>query len=228
MTDPIYDRLMNLPLFKGAGAELITDFVEKTPLAFHRYEPGEIIASPDEVCTSVKCLIAGSAVCESVYCCETMRVAEVLDSGEVIGVEHLYGLDTKYGMSVKAHTRCGIMEFDKTNYIRLLVSSQLLLVNFLNYLSRQAQNSLNALRWHEILNQDAELSCLVQTVTSPRAREIRIQFLHEPIRRVFENKNGRGTVTIDRLIEDGLVVLENDHVLFIPSRANLISAFHRE
>lgn len=226
--DSFYDRLMNLPLFKGAGRELITEVVEKTPLQFQRFEERETIVKPDDKCLAVKCLMTGSVKCETSYYNGLMTISEVIDSEDVIGIENLYGLDTNYNMTVSAQSRCGIMEFTKSSYTRLIQSSQLLLINYINYLSRKAQNGQNALKWHLMRELDSRMSYLVQVTTSPRGRDIRIHTAGESIRAFFENGQSERKKSLDSLERNGLIVFEDSTTIFVPSRSAIIDAFHKE
>lgn len=224
----MYEKLMSLPLFKGASQEMIHNFAEKTPLEFSRYEDRQTVIRPSDVCASVKCLISGTVVKEQNLCCGEISLREYFGAGVVLGVERLFGLDTKYGCRVKAVDSCGIMEFPKKHYVQLLQSSQLFMINYLNYLSRLAQNCANSLRKYRYGNMESELGFLIQTATSPLAEKIEIESADKPIWDLFGRDEREGIRKSENLTRRGAVEILSDKVLLIPSRAALLDIFDED
>ena len=226
--DSMYERLMGLPLFKGASTELIHSFAEKTPLRFTTYKPGETIVRERDNCSTVKCVVSGSVVCEHHLFNGAMTVREFLDAGVVLAVEHLFGLDTRYGICVKANSQCGIMEFSKKQYMQLLQTHNLVLLNYLNYLARRAQNCEHALSSHTMKNISSELSFLVQVSSNVDGHDIDIETSGTPIIEVLSGGERAEDRDFEELIKNGFIEILSDYKIKIPSRKLLLDYFSNE
>ncbi|MDE6006845.1 MAG: cyclic nucleotide-binding domain-containing protein [Muribaculaceae bacterium] len=224
----IYERLVNLPIFKGAGKELITSFVEKTPLDFISYYPGEVIIEENRPCDEVICLVSGSVRRRRYFCAGQLIVNDVLHAGSMLGLENLYGLHTKFGMNIVADSEVGVMQFDKHNLFHWLLNSKLLLINTLNYLSRNAQNGTDALMSHGMREIESELSYLVQIATSPSSTNISITTPNIPIEEFMAPQGKTHRPLLNRLIESGLITMPDSHTIDIASRCALLDAFREE
>lgn len=224
----MYERLMNLPIFKGAGEELINDIAETTPLEFMRYEPGEIVVSDNDVCEEVICLMSGSVRLIKKYCFDKIEISEIIGKGNVIGIDHLFGLHKHFGMKVEAIDEVGVMKLSKNHYLRLIQGSKLLLINFLNLVSRHAQNSDDALRSHDLTDANSELSYLIQVSTSPEAQSIEVYTPGKRLADILIPTDNNTLGLLNKLEADGLIIQKDFDKIVIPSRAGLLDAYRRE
>lgn len=145
----MYEMLMELPIFKGAGKEHISKFVEKTPVEFKTFHHGEVIASPDEECKGLLLVLRGKVrICydtvlnKNKVVGESLRVPllkEVRGSGSAIGIDLLYGLSSKYNCTVYSEDKTDLLYITKAQLQSLLMQEPLYLVNAMNILSRNSQ-----------------------------------------------------------------------------------------
>lgn len=224
----IYERLVNLPIFKGASRDFINTFAEKTPLDFIRYSHGDVIIDDDRACHEVICLVSGAVRRKRSFCAGDLIVNDVLHAGAMLGLENLYGLHTKFDMTVSAVDEAGIMQFSKNKFFYWLHNSKLLLLNFLNYLSRCAQNGADALMSHGMRAVDSELSYLIQIATYPSSTDISITSTSCPIEEFLAPHGRTHRAILDQLAEQGLIQLIDANTINIPSRSALLEAFREE
>lgn len=223
--DSMYERLMCLPLFKGAGRDMIHAIAEKIPLDFTIYQPGQTIIKERAACSSVMCLVSGSIICEHHLFHDTLTIRERFESGGVIAVEHLFGLDTTVGMNVKADTRCGIMQFPKKQYMQLLQSNHLLLLNYLNYICKRAQLSENALKRHHMRSILSELAFLIEISTCSSARDIELECSSLPLAEILGGGSSDGYAALRELHNSGHIHIISDYKIKITSRQDLLDIF---
>ncbi len=143
--DSMYAMIMSLPLFKGISREQVSSFLEKTNLAFRTYHKGEVVFRPGDVCRDVRYLIGGNL--ELRHTCFSGRciVVETLAAGSVIGVDRLFGLNTRFESRAECQGMVDMMWFSKEQFLQLLHSDEIYLINFLNYLSLRAQKPVDIL-----------------------------------------------------------------------------------
>ncbi|MDE6392178.1 MAG: cyclic nucleotide-binding domain-containing protein [Muribaculaceae bacterium] len=221
----MFETLMSLPLFKGASHEQIALFVEKTHLSFNSYEPGEMIVAASDVCRNVCCLLSGTMSLEHPVFFGNIIVREVVGQGRFLGVEKLFGLDNRFSMSARALVKCGIMEFSKNQYLTLLQSNQIFLMNSLNYISRYAQKceSVIAEGYHDSLL--SVIVHIIETRTSAESRRICIESTRVPLLEYLSSVVSSASSQLDSLCDAGLVRSVTDYKLEILSREQLINAY---
>ncbi|MDE6143106.1 MAG: cyclic nucleotide-binding domain-containing protein, partial [Muribaculaceae bacterium] len=137
---------MDLPLFKGVGKDHISLFLEKTNIGFHNYESGERIVETGDVVRMVRFIISGEV--RIIHRLEeaSLTVEERCGFGKVLGADRLFGMETGYPYDVVAVGKTSVMEFSKEQYINLLHSDNIYMLNFFNYLSLRAQRPVDCLR----------------------------------------------------------------------------------
>lgn len=210
-----YEKLMDLTLFKGATTEMIHSFAEKTPLSFYKVAPGDIIAATDDLCSSLRCLVSGRVEVEHPLFDGNLSLFETLGPGVVIGLKHLYGLDTHFCCNYLAVDTCGIMEFDKANFIQLIQNNNLILVNYLNYLSLYAQKPISILRDADPRSSSLFLPTLLKGLTCRNAENITLVSHKMPIVLFLEKIFNISEVALEKMIERGAVSLKSDHRLVV-------------
>ena len=137
----MYETIMELPLFKGIGEEQLSLLLEKTSVEFLKYEDGETIATAKEKVESIDFILSGRV--RQTYHLEnfSLCVDEILGKGMVLGALHLYGLTTTYTADSVALGRVSLMRIYKSDYMNILQSDRIYILNFVNYLSAAAQKS---------------------------------------------------------------------------------------
>lgn len=143
----MYETIMDLPLFKGTSHVQISDFLEFTHLNFLRYEENELIVKGGTPCHDLVFLLSGSASVEVPVLNGQATVHIILGLGSVIGANHLFGMHTDYPDDVRALETTSVMQIMKHQYLELLKTDNIYLINYLNYLSYRAQSH------HEMLSQ---------------------------------------------------------------------------
>ena len=135
----MYETIMELPLFKGIGEEQLSQLLEKTSVEFLKFEDGDKIADADDLVKAVDFILAGRVRLTHTLENFSIGVDEILGKGAVLGAIHLYGLDTTYGASSNALGRVSLMRISKSDYMKILLSDGIYMLNFVNYLSAAAQ-----------------------------------------------------------------------------------------
>lgn len=130
---------MELPLFKGIGEEQLSLLLEKTSVEFLKYEDGDTIAEASEPVKSVDFILNGRV--RQTFTLENFSIGidEILGKGGVLGALHLFGLDTTYGATSVALGKVSILRISKSDYMNILLSHKIYMINFVNYLSAAAQ-----------------------------------------------------------------------------------------
>ncbi|MDE6443105.1 MAG: cyclic nucleotide-binding domain-containing protein [Muribaculaceae bacterium] len=171
----MYETIMDLPLFKGVGKDHVSQFLEKTPIMFCNYRDGEIISTPGEEVKMIKFIISGEVkICNTLESLD-LTVVERSGSGRVLGADRLFGISTGYPFKIIAAGNTSIMQFKKEQYMNLLYSDRIYMLNFFNYLSLRAQRPTEAVSIFAEGDITGILRRMVAILTDPVAKEVSIE-----------------------------------------------------
>ena len=135
----MYETIMELPLFKGIGEEQLSHMLEKTCVNFKKYEGGEEIAKARDNVKNVDFILSGKVKVLYKMSHYPVEVEEILGKGSILGARHLFGMDTTYCGDLLAMTKVSLMRIDKSEYMNILQSDRIYMLNYVNYISAALQ-----------------------------------------------------------------------------------------
>lgn len=170
----MYDTIMELPLFKGIGEDQLSQLLEKTSIEFLKYTDGEIIANAKTPVKAVDFIIKGKV--KNTYRMENfpIRIEEVIGEGSMLGAMRLYGIDPTHAATITAVGNVSIMRIEKSQYMNILQSDRIYILNFVNYLAAAAQKSQAMMLDQQYPSIGRTLDTLAYSVASKRAESVKI------------------------------------------------------
>lgn len=139
--ESMYQTLMELPLFHGVSYQRLSEIVGSYPLHFIKYTPGQTIVRRGEQCTHINSIVSGGVRFTITSADGRFRVSQTLEAPDVIAPDFFFGRNTTYPGDAVSVGNVGIMQIEKHDYLRIANSDEVLLYNFLNILSMNAQLS---------------------------------------------------------------------------------------
>lgn len=136
------DVLLSLQLFSGASTQKIQQVVGKHKFHFLKYTDGEQMIAAGDPCTHLRFVISGQVRSTIESPDLRIRVSQTISSPNVIAPDFFFGRTTTYPCSVKALGTAGIVDIEKSEYLKIIESDPVFLFNFLNLLSVDAQQGL--------------------------------------------------------------------------------------
>ena len=137
----MYETIMELPLFKGIGTEQLSQMLEKTSMEFLKFNEGDIIEKIDIKVNAIDFILSGKV--RQIHQLQNFKISieEILGEGNIIGGLNLFGMNTTHESTSVAEGKVGIMRLEKSQYMNVLQSDRIYLLNFVNYLSAAAQKA---------------------------------------------------------------------------------------
>lgn len=135
----MFNQMMALPLLQGASHEQLETIIEKVPFHFLKLSDGEKFIATGDECTHLRFIVSGSVRIVTASVAARLTLSQFLDAPDVIGPEFLFGRRTVYPYDVFASGSCGILQILKSDYIDILQSNPIFILNILNYLSLNSQ-----------------------------------------------------------------------------------------
>lgn len=186
----MYEMLMDLPLFKGVGKDQISNFLEKTNINFLNYHDTEILVECGDPVKMVRFVMTGRVRIIHPLKSAAISVEEIAGFGRVLGAERLFGMTTGFPYRTVSLGKTSIMEFSKEQYVNLLHSDRIYMLNFFNYLSLRAQRPIEAICDYGDGGIRSRLSLLIGIMTSPGSNKIYIKASDEALSRYCSTDEG--------------------------------------
>lgn len=177
----MYEMLMDLPLFKGVGKDQISCFLEKTNIDFLNYSDSATVVDCGDPVKMIKFVISGRVRIIHPLDSASISVEEIAGFGRVLGAERLFGITTGYPYRVEALGKTSVMEFSKEQYVNLLHSDRIYILNFFNYLSLRAQRPVEAMMHYSHDDIRSRLCVLISMLTDPGSAGLAINATDEAL-----------------------------------------------
>ncbi len=214
----MYETIMDLPLFKGVGADHVSAFLEKTSIHFLKFSPGDSIVRKGEAVKSLKFILSGTIRVFTDVLNGQVSVSSLFSGHEALGVTRLFGLHPFYDISVEAVDSVSIMEFGKDKYFGLLQSDPIYMMNFANLLSLNVQRNIETFPSFVRLDISRLFAEWLLLFTSRKSEDIRIKGVQE-IKNIYGVDYSESCIR--KLEALSLVSVDDDEIL-VPDREALI------
>lgn len=204
--DSIFDVLADIPLFRGVTHERIAQIVGTARFHFLKYSAGDTIMSAGEACTHVLFVIAGKVRVMISNTDDRFRISQTLAAPDVVSPDFLFGSSTVYPGTVVAEENVSIVRVSKSDYVKILSSDDIFLFNFLNYLSMNAQKSVEGVLSMTTGSIEERLAMWVVAMTQPTARDITIVCKQRDLYSMLGVQRSSYMAAIERMEEKGIIV----------------------
>ena len=218
----MFDKLLHLPLFQGVSHERLHEIVEKVPFHFLKYRKGEKIIERGDDCSHVRFVISGRVQVEFESRALKFKIPHELEAPEVISPDYLYGLNTSYPFSMRAVEDCGILQVAKNDYIAMLQTDKICLLNILNYLSRNSQAVKTQLLNVQCAAVAERLVMIVSAFTTQKSQKIVIESRQRDLCRLLGARRPALMSALELLGERNLIELRDSSVIAITDRKQLL------
>lgn len=209
--DSMYERLRSLPLFQGVGPERISELVERLPFHFLKFKEGETIINAGDKCEYVRFVVSGSVrvVLQSNEL--NVKLLQTLSAPEVLGPDSLFGIDNSYPFSAFAATDCGIMQLTKSDYMKMLMTDKVFLINILNYLSSNCQryNTMLQMTQGSIAER---LAREITNLTTPRSTDVVLQFRQKDLCTLLGTQRNSLIAALDQMLAYEIITYSSSEI----------------
>lgn len=215
----MFDILMELPLFRGVTRERMAETVGMAKFHFLKYLPGENVVEAGDPCSHIKFIISGSTRSTIVNSDKRFKVSQTLTAPDVIAPEYLFGRATNYPSTVTALEPTGILQIDKSDYIKILSSDDVFMFNFLNMLSLNAQKSSAGVLALTTGSIEERIAFWIIALTQPSGKDITLECRHRDLYSFFGVQRSSFIATLDEMKAKGILDYTQNKISVIDRRS---------
>lgn len=222
-TDSIFDTLLDLSLFRGVSRERIAEIVGRVRFNFLRYNPADVIIHRGENCNRLKFILSGTIRVVMESKATGFKVAQTLTGPNVIFPEFLFGRITTYPCRVTALSTASVVEIEKSDYLRILSMDNIFQLNYLNYLSLNAQKAVGgalALSSGDVIS---KIAFYVSTLTQPGSIDIELNSGDIPMEKMLDTDRESLRAACDDMRSKGIVECLTANSIKIGERRELLN-----
>lgn len=219
--DSMFDILSDLPLFRGVTRERIAQTVGAAKFHFLKFAPGNTIAAAGEPCTHIKFVISGAVTVTIANSNDRFRISQRLAAPDVISPDFLFGSTTLYPGSVVAAEETGIVQVSKEDYINLLASDKIYMFNLLNYLSMNAQKSIEGILAISSGSIEERLAMWIVSLTQPTALDITITCKQRDLYVMLGVQRSSYMAALENLVKAGAIKYQPGEIKVLDRRLML-------
>ncbi len=220
--DSMYEMLTGLPLFHGASYERISEIIGNTKFHFLKYLSGETIVTEGDPCTHIKFIISGSARSSISNHNGRFTVSQTLDAPDVIAPEFLFGRTTQYPCTVTALEPTGILQIEKSDYLRILNLDRIFLFNFLNTLSMNAQKGIDGIMALTTGNLEERIAYWIIALTQRSGKDIALTCRQRDLYALFGVQRTSFLATLESMKSRGIIDYDQNEIR-VKSRPDLLA-----
>lgn len=134
-----YSLLVNSPLFKSLNAVEVETIISGVPHRIKKFHSGLLISQSGDPVNSLQIVISGTVKGEMVdYAGRTIKIEDIPAPGALASA-FMFGNRNRFPVNVIAITEGELLLIEKPDFLKLIMMSDVLLINFLDMISNRSQ-----------------------------------------------------------------------------------------
>ena len=134
-----YSLLSNAPLFKGLSPDEIQKILDNVPHNVKKFQSGSMICLSGEHINSLMVVISGIVKGEMAdYAGRVIKIEDIA-APDTLAPAFLFGSRNRFPVNVIAVSSAELLLISKTDFLKLLMINDTILVNFLDMISNRSQ-----------------------------------------------------------------------------------------
>lgn len=217
--DSMFETLMDLPLFRGISREKMSEIVGMAKFNFLKYLPDAVFINSGDPVDGLLFMLSGSARLTLENADQRFKIAQTVTAPHVLWPQFLFGRSTQYPGTAVAIEPSNMLQVSKADYLKILTRDQVFMLNNLNFLSANAQNSIDTLLAMTSGTVQQRLALWVANLTQPEATDITLLCRQRDLYSVFGIQRSSYIAAMDDLAEQGILSYTANDISILDRRA---------
>ena len=195
------DIFTQMPLFRGVTRERMAQTVGMAKFHFLKYRPSETIVNAGDRCMHLRFILSGKVRISITNSDGRFRVSQTLSAPDVVSPDFLFGPSTLYPGDVTSIDDVSIVQVSKADYVKILNSDPIFMFNYLNYLSMNAQKSIDGVMSLSMGSIEERIAFWVVATTQPTATDVTVECRQRDMCFIFGVQRSSFVAALDHLAE---------------------------
>lgn len=217
--DSMFETLMDLPLFRGISREKMSEIVGMAKFNFLKYLPDAVFINSGDPVDGLLFMLSGSARLTLENADQRFKIAQTVTAPHVLWPQFLFGRSTQYPGTAVAIEPSNMLQVSKADYLKILTRDQVFMLNNLNFLSANAQNSIDTLLAMTSGTVQQRLALWVANLSQPDATDITLICRQRDLYSVFGIQRSSYIAAMDDLVEQGILSYTANDISILDRRA---------
>lgn len=200
----MFDTLLELPMFRGVSREKIAEVVGRSKFHFLKFGADSEVVRFGEKCTHLKFILRGRIRLTTAAPDNNYSISQTLEGPDVVLPDFLFGRVTSYPSTGKSLTEVSMLQIEKSDYLKILAEDNVFLLNYLNYLSMDAQKNMGVLALSG-LDIEKRIAFRIIALTQASGKEIELECSQGEWWRVFGVEKTLLVGALERMRTQGLI-----------------------
>ena len=171
----MYELILQLPIIQGLSYAQLTEILEKIPFSFSQYTTGDVIQERGSSCEQVMFVLNGDVRQITPTFCNRIQIIQDFQGPHTLSFYHLFGAETRAVCKLEAISKTGIMKVEKRDFLKMLQSNRIILVNVMNMLSTHAQKQHVAIEFTGLSEPTLRLASWLLAFTDKKAVRTKVE-----------------------------------------------------
>lgn len=169
-----YTLLLKAPLFRGLSAEMTERIFSDIPYRIRKFRPSSMIAQSGESVSSLMIVLKGTVKGEMVdFAGKVIKIEDIPAPGALASA-FIFGNNNRFPVNVITLSEVELLIIEKSDFIRLLMKNDTLLLNYLNMISNRSQFLSEKIRFLSFKTIKGKLAQYILELSEKSGKDFRI------------------------------------------------------
>lgn len=215
-----YQKLSQSPLFAGLSGEVIRNLLESISFKIVKFKKDSIIAQAGEEVTSMLLVLDGVAKGEMTdYSGRVIKIEDIPAPG-ALAAAFIFGNNNKYPVNVFAVTDIELFSLSKSEFLKLMMNNDRVLLNFLNMISNRSQFLSNKIKFLNFKTIKGKLAQFILQRAGNENRSVVLDLTQNELADYFGVARPSVARALGDIEEDGIIIAKGKTITIL-NRAKL-------
>jgi CRP-like cAMP-binding protein len=216
-----YSLLSESPPFKGLSTSDIETILSVLPHRIKKFQSGTLISQSGEPVNSLMIVISGVVKGEMVdYAGRIIKIEDIPAPGTLASA-FMFGARNRFPVNVITISDTELLVIDKSDFLKLLMNNDKVLVNFLDMISNRSQFLSEKIKFLNFKTIKGKLAQYILKLTDDQKNEIKFDRTQNDLADYFGVARPSIARVLKEMEEEGFIKVNGKKILIIDKRGLL-------
>lgn len=208
-----------IPLFRGLGDDETRKVLKTVPRRIRKYREGSMIAQSGEEVKALMVVLSGLVKGEMVdYTGRVIKIEEIAAPGALASA-FLFGSKNIYPVNVIAISDTELLSIDKSDFLKLLMRSDIILINFLDMISNRSQFLSEKIKFLNFKTIKGKLAQYILQMAGDNLSSIVLDMKQEDLAEFFGVARPSVARALGEMEAEGLIVASGKNIKILDKKS---------